>query len=216
MGFPKPKVSFLMTIFDCRSNFAKSFLEKAKSYLGRDLLNTVIRSNIKLREAALNGKPIFEYDITANGAKDYCLLAEEVEPELKGKMIELQTPKAKDYATLSKEIEHELEFEPINIDTLTPLPMPTSDSKKAQLMFKLYAPEARSVHLAGSFNDWTVEDNLLMKKLDNGVWVKTVSLPVGTYHYKFVVDGNHWKEDPDNSTFENDKLGGRNSVILVK
>ena len=41
--------------------------------------DTVIRSNVKLREAAGSGRPIVRYAKSANGAIDYGALAAEVE-----------------------------------------------------------------------------------------------------------------------------------------
>ena len=42
-------------------------------------LDTVIRSNVKLREAAARGMPISKFARTANGAIDYSALAVEIE-----------------------------------------------------------------------------------------------------------------------------------------
>ncbi|OGW75304.1 MAG: hypothetical protein A2Z72_08655 [Omnitrophica bacterium RBG_13_46_9] len=182
-GLKRPSVKFLVTLFDGRSNFAKSFLQKAKELFGDELFHTTIRPNIKLRESTLVGKAIFEYAGYANGAKDYNGLALEIVPQFKGEPVDLKNVSA--------------------------------NPDKSQAMFRLYAPDAKSVYVAGSFNDWVISEACAMKKLDNGIWLKVIPLPEGTYYYKFVVDG-HWKEDPDNSLAENDKLGGRNSVLLVK
>lgn len=184
MGFKKPIVNYLITLYDGRTNFAKNFLENAKQELGDRLLHTVIRPNIKIRESVLQGKSIFEYSYQANGSKDYLDLALEIAPGLKAE-------KTLSLKTLSK------------------------DTPKRQALFRVYAPEANEVHIAGTFNGWVTDEEYLMKKLDNGMWIKLLNLPEGTYHYKFVVD-NQWIEDPNNSLVENDKLGGRNSVLLVK
>lgn len=182
MGFKKPDVSFLITIFDKRSNFAKNFLQNANERFSKQLMQTVIRSNIKLREAAQAGKVIFEYDRNSNGATDYHALAKELTPE-------------------SKE-------EPIRIKEVH------SEQRMTQTLFKLYAPKAQDVHLVGSFNNWGVDGNSLMKKLDSGSWIKIIPLAEGIYHYKFAVDGV-WIEDPTNSITETNGLGGKNSLISV-
>lgn len=184
MGFEKPETRFLLTLFDGRSNFAKNFLQKAKQQYGDSLLNTVIRSNVKLREAVLAGKVIFEYDPHANGAKDYFALADEIAPEL---------------ATVKT----------INLQHVA------DEINSPQIWFKLNAPEAKYVYITGTFNNWAKDETSLMKKLDSGMWVKMLPIPEGTYHYKFIVDGK-WKEDPNNSQMENDRFGGKNSVISVK
>jgi len=83
MGFSKPNLSYVINMYDGRSNFAKKFLKDAKERFGGQLMETTIRLNVKLREAALFGKPIFEYAPNANGAKDYMSLACEIEPSVK-------------------------------------------------------------------------------------------------------------------------------------
>jgi 1,4-alpha-glucan branching enzyme len=86
---------------------------------------------------------------------------------------------------------------------------------QAQIFFKLHAPSAKTVYTVGNFNNWVKDDSSLMKKLDNGNWIKIISLQEGTYYYKFVVDGR-WIEDPTNTTAEPDSFGGKNSIISVK
>ena len=54
--------------------------------------------------------------------------------------------------------------------------------------FKLHAPQAASVQLAGTFNDWT-PGATTPSKANEGAWEFQVSLQPGTYEYKFIVDG---------------------------
>jgi len=181
MGFSRPKVNFLITLFDKRSNFAKAFVDKTRDRFGNNLFQTVIRSNIKVREAVEAGKTILEFDPSSNGAKDYEALANEIISE------ERQGYNRKN----------------IQIDT-----------NITYASFNLYAPDAESVYVVGNFNNWATDETSLMKKLENGTWVKMVSLPEGIHQYKFVVDGK-WIEDPNNSLTEINEFGGRNSLIMV-
>ena len=48
-------------------------------------------------------------------------------------------------------------------------PTEKSKSKTKKIEFKLYAPQAQRVALAGDFNNWGV-DNLPMKKDNKGTW----------------------------------------------
>lgn len=73
-----PEIVYLLTQFDRRSRFSQTFVEKIRSNLSGSLLNTVIRTNITLRESASLGKSIFEYNPKARGAYDYKNLAEEI------------------------------------------------------------------------------------------------------------------------------------------
>jgi 1,4-alpha-glucan branching enzyme len=66
---------------------------------------------------------------------------------------------------------------------------------KSKQSFTFKAPEARSVLLLADFTRWQ-EQPVLMKKRKAGDWTATVSLPPGTYHYRFLVDGA-WRDDPE-------------------
>ncbi len=69
---------FLLNQVDKRSRFAQDFIEKTKKRLDRLLLETTIRTNIHLREAAANGKHIFDYKPKSRGAEDFTKLTNEV------------------------------------------------------------------------------------------------------------------------------------------
>lgn len=188
MGFERPKVNFVVTVFDGRSNFAKTFLEEAKKVLSKEMFTTVIRSTVKLRESAQAGKVIFEYAPSSNGSKDYTSLAKEILPSIG------------ESALTMKEIS---------------VAAPQEAHHEPKVIFKLLAPEAKTVHLAGNFNDWAIDNAALMKKLDNGTWIKILTLEPGDYSYKFVVDGK-WIEDPNNTLTKENEYGGKDSLILVK
>jgi 1,4-alpha-glucan branching enzyme len=61
--------------------------------------------------------------------------------------------------------------------------------------FSIRAPDAISVQLVGDFTSWQ-EEAIEMEKQKGGVWKITVALTPGTYHYRFVVDGE-WRDDSD-------------------
>ena len=74
----RPSIYFAMNIFDQRSNFAKQLKKDAKNKLGPYLLPTVIRSSVRLREAAKLGKTIFEFDPKCSAALDFYNLTSEL------------------------------------------------------------------------------------------------------------------------------------------
>ncbi|MBU1122614.1 MAG: AAA family ATPase [Candidatus Omnitrophica bacterium] len=74
-----PTPLYLLNQLDKRSRFSKDFIERAKSTLGDFLLNTSIRTNIHLREAAAAGKDIINHKPASRGAEDFMNLAREVE-----------------------------------------------------------------------------------------------------------------------------------------
>jgi cyclomaltodextrinase / maltogenic alpha-amylase / neopullulanase len=81
-----------------------------------------------------------------------------------------------------------------------------------------YKPDGNpsKVAVAGDFNNWSTDVNPMTKGAD-GVWYAKLKLPEGVQHYKFVVDGNQWKTDPngDKSLESDDNYGGKNSGIFV-
>ena len=82
-----------------------------------------------------------------------------------------------------------------------------------EVRFTYYAPEARTVRLAGTFNSWHPETNPLGKDA-SGEWSARLSLKSGRYEYRFVVDGV-WTDDPQTLLSAANPLGGRNAVIEV-
>ncbi len=68
----------LPSMFERRSRFAKEVLQEMRSHFGERVYDTVVHSNIKLREAASHGRPIFAYAPKSRGAMDFGQLAMEV------------------------------------------------------------------------------------------------------------------------------------------
>ena len=80
--------------------------------------------------------------------------------------------------------------------------------------FRLYAPDAVLVTIAGTFNGWN-SDSTELKKSDDGIWSVTLKVKKGKQYYKYLLDG-YWIADPDNPDTTDDGFGGLNSVIQVK
>ena len=62
-----------------------------------------------------------------------------------------------------------------------------------KIMFEYYAPQAKKVELAGTFNGWNASKNPL-KKDKQGKWKGELALSSGRYEYRYWVDGN-WQND---------------------
>lgn len=97
-------------------------------------------------------------------------------------------------------------------------PKAKSASKKVEVeakkvTFKLSAPDAGSVFVAGDFNNWDATQAGL-KKNTKGEWSSAFALKPGTYQYKFVIDGN-WVADQSAETVT-DNSGNLNNVKVVK
>lgn len=79
--------------------------------------------------------------------------------------------------------------------------------------FSITAPDALSVMLVGDFTQWQ-DKPINMVKRERGLWTASVNLPPGTYHYRFLVDGQ-WRDDPENTLRVPNPYGGENSVRAV-
>lgn len=83
------------------------------------------------------------------------------------------------------------------------------------VVFSFEAPPGTdAVYLAGEFNGWRPDLDLMSDEDGDGVWTITYDLAPGTYQYKFVADGS-WYQDPNNPEAAPDGFGGQNSVITV-
>lgn len=67
-------------------------------------------------------------------------------------------------------------------------------SKKVAVVFEANCPLATTVSVAGSFNNWAIDKDMLKKDKKTGLWVGKVTLDAGVYEYKFVCDGRYWDE----------------------
>jgi len=62
--------------------------------------------------------------------------------------------------------------------------------------FRFEKSDAQKVDLMAEFNQWKA---LPMTRQGDGTWTVSVSVPPGTYGYKFLVNGTEWLFDPKNS-----------------
>jgi 1,4-alpha-glucan branching enzyme len=74
-------------------------------------------------------------------------------------------------------------------------------------------PTATSICIAGTFNDWRPAATPMLA-MGSGRWAKELSLPPGTYEYRFVADGQ-WMHDPAAHKTAPNPFGGLNSVLEV-
>jgi 1,4-alpha-glucan branching enzyme len=84
---------------------------------------------------------------------------------------------------------------------------------KDGILFSFYAPTAKNVAIAGSFNAWDIHKNRMSGPDKSGVWSAVIPLPEGRYEYLFNKDGK-WLPDPSVPEVD-DGFGGKNSVLFV-
>lgn len=179
-------VRILPTLYDGRTRFARETLGEIRTLFGPLCFDTVIRSNVKLREAARVGRPIVRFARGANGAIDYAALA-----------VELAATRADFFADTAAAAE---------------------DGPVREVIVRYRDADAAEVRIAGDFNGWIPDrgvDSQVESEGGRRVWTKVLRLAPGTYHYRYVVDGE-WRADPDNPRFVAGPVGGRNSLLVVR
>ena len=97
--------------------------------------------------------------------------------------------------------------------TVTPKECNAKPQKKS-IRFTFEGAVGSTVCLAGSFNDWSEKAKKMTDKKKKGIFTCQCMLPLGTYQYKFIVDGI-WTLDNSNPNFIRNDLGTLNSVIKV-
>jgi chromosome partitioning protein len=179
-------VRILPTLFDGRTRYARQTLAEVREMFKDLCYDTVIRQNVKLREAARRGKPILDVARSANGAVDYAALAVEVEA----------TP-----PELVQDAAH---------------PTQAADPREVVIHFRDgRASDVRVAgDFNGWVPDKGVR-SLIESEGETRIWTKILQLPPGTYEYRYVVDGE-WREDPSNPEVKTSSIGGRNSVLVVR
>lgn len=65
---------------------------------------------------------------------------------------------------------------------------------KIAVEFVADCPLATTVSVAGTFNDWAIDKDMLKKDKKTGLWKAKMNLAAGDYEYKFVCDGKNWDE----------------------
>ena len=186
-------VRVLPTLYDGRTRYARQTLGDIRELFKELCFDSVIRLNVKLREAARQGLPISLYAPSANGALDYASVALELDASPPD-----QLPRRPDHLEEAPEVD------------------PVAEAREVVVRFKDAA--AGDVRIAGDFNGWVPDRgvrSLIASEGQERVWTKVLTLAPGTYQYRYVVDGE-WREDPANPQTAPGPTGQPNSILHVR
>ncbi len=184
------EVRVLPTLYDGRTRYARQTLGEIRELFKELCFDSVIRLNVKLREAAREGMPISRYAPTANGAIDYASVAME---------LAASPP--------------ELRVQPVS----EPAGEAAEAGKSREVIVRFTDSSAGDVRIAGDFNGWVPDRgvrSLIASEGESRVWTKVLNLEPGTYQYRYVVDGE-WREDPTNPRSAPGPTGQPNSILQV-
>ena len=186
------EVRVLPTLYDGRTRNARETLAEIRETFGDSCFDTVIRHNVKLREAAGRGRPIQDFAPSANGSIDYAALAVEVEAL------------------------GEYQYDAPPQDTGDPTSEAHDPVREVVLHFRQEG--VGEVRIAGDFNGWVPDKgvfSIVESEGETRVWTKILRLAPGGYQYRYVVNGE-WREDPENPETTRSAVGGWNSVLQVR
>jgi chromosome partitioning protein len=181
----RARLRILVNAFDGRSRFARETLAEIRRAFPEQTLETVIRSSVRVREAAARGLPLDRYAPRSPIARDYEALAAEIEEAATG---------------LGEATE--------------PVHVPGLRVVKDGVCLTRNDAEPDRVCLAGDFNDWIPDSGVVLERHENGSWTKFHPLGPGRYEYKLVVDGR-WMRDPLNRLEAPTEIGSTNSVVEI-
>lgn len=88
-------------------------------------------------------------------------------------------------------------------------------SAEVQFSLKLNDSKAHIVAIAGDFNGWSPQANLLEDPDGDGIWTGTLNLEPGKYEYMFVIDGEKWLPDPNALRYVKDGFGNKNAILEI-
>jgi hypothetical protein len=88
-------------------------------------------------------------------------------------------------------------------------------SGHTSVVFTLKMPEAQSVAVIGTFNQWRAEGYELKWVEEKGLWTLRMSLPRGRHEYAFLIDGIQIIPDPNAMLYQKDGFGQRNAVLIL-
>ncbi len=89
-----------------------------------------------------------------------------------------------------------------------------ASSTGKKIAFEYYAPLAKKVELAGSFNSWDPKKAVLERD-GKGTWKIALALKPGRYEYRYRVDGN-WQNDQRPVECVPNAFGTWNCVVQVQ
>jgi len=207
-------VRVLPTLYDGRTRFARTTLGEIRELFKDMCFDTVIRMNVKLREAAGRGVPIASYARSANGNIDHCALAVEVEASapLLAEAVLAETVLAE------TSLADTVLADTVLADAVSAEAVDGVSEAPREVVIRYRDSTASDVRIAGDFNGWVPDKgvrSLIESEGETRIWTKIIRLNPGTYQYRYVVDGE-WREDPDNPEVASSAVGGRNSVLVVR
>ena len=88
-------------------------------------------------------------------------------------------------------------------------------SAEVQFSLRIGDNKTHTVAIAGDFNNWNPQENILEDPEGDGIWTGTLKLEPGRYEYMFVMDGEKWFPDPNALRYVKDGFGNKNAILEI-
>ena len=83
-----------------------------------------------------------------------------------------------------------------------------------RVTFIMPRDDAGAVQLLGDFTEWRTPK--AMRRSGDGTWRVAVDLPAGhEFHYRYLIDGVRWENDPQADKYAPNPFGSDNSVVVT-
>jgi len=92
---------------------------------------------------------------------------------------------------------------------------PAICSAEVQFSLRISDNKMHTVAIAGDFNGWNPQANILEDPESDGIWTGTLNLEPGKYEYMFVMDGEEWFPDPNALRYVKDGFGNKNAILEI-
>ncbi len=217
-------VRILPTLYDGRTRYARQTLGDIRELFKDLCFDSVIRLNVKLREAARSGLPINQYAPGANGARDYAAVSMELMacPPAARAQPTRAAAAPPDPAPPAPPARAEVVTDAALVDgaasTDAAATLAGIGAAPREVVVRFRDSNAGDVRIAGDFNGWVPDKgvrSMIESEGQTRVWTKVLHLEPGTYEYRYIVDGE-WREDPSNAESTPGPMGQPNSVLHVR
>jgi len=199
-------IRILPTLVDDRTRLSRKLLRQIWERFADEVTPIMVHYTVRLKEAICDGRPIIDFDPDCVAALEYNRLADEV---IKG-LAERRQDGARQTTGAA----------PAAANCAQPLASPKvttrpeSRHRPQHIVLRFPGLAAKSVQVAGDFNDWIPDQDVETRIIGDTVEKVLVATP-GLYQYRLVVDGR-WQDDPVNPARIPNHVGGHNSLLRVQ
>lgn len=195
-------IRVMPTLVDSRTRLCRQFLHEVGERFADDVSSVMVQFTVRLKEAVRQGVPIIAYDPTSTAAVQYLRLADELMSTLPDQPL---TDAGQEQAARLTAMKRAFEEARARLH---------GGDARQHVVLRLFGYASRNVQIAGDFNGWTPDRDVITRIVGEDV-EKILTLAPGEYQYRYIVDGV-WQEDPSNPDQLPNDSGGFNSVLQVE